>query len=473
MTERSADTRATRWLCAPKDAAALAVFRVAFGAMVTLSAARVLYFGWAELLFARPTFHFKYWGFEWVPHLPSPFIELLFATVGVLGILVSVGLFYRPAIVALFVAHAWVQLIDVSTYLNHYYLVTLLALLLCFVPAHRLWSIDAWRRPQLASQVLPAWCTYLLRFQVAVVYLFAGLAKLTGDWLLHAQPLRIWLTARTGLPVVGPYLDERWVAFAAAWSGFLFDSTIVLFLLHHRTRPFAYVAVIGFHAATSALFPIGMFPVIMILAASVFFDADWPRRISAKLSRLRADVDAPPRPVAPLPLSRLNRVGIALATVYCVVQVALPVRAYLYGGNHLWHEQGMRWSWRVMSREKNGSVLFIVTDPRTGRERHVPPSRYVDRLQERELSVQPDLILQLAQRIAAEMREKLGGPVEVRVEAWVSLNGRPAALLIDPAVDLAREVDGLSPKRWILSAPTSAPPSLERVVAYGQPTYAK
>ena len=50
-----------------------------------------------------------------------------------------------------------------------------------------------------------------------------------------------------------------------------------------------------------------------------------------------------------------------------LVQLLLPLRAHLYGGNVLWHEQGMRFSWRVMVREKNGSVTFIVREPRDGR----------------------------------------------------------------------------------------------------------
>ena len=147
---------------------------------------------------------------------------------------------------------------------------------------------------------MPAWCIYLLRFQVAVVYVNAGLAKATADWLLHAQPLNIWLSARTDLPVVGPYLDLPAVAYAAAWAGFLFDTTIAFFLLWRRTRPFAYVVVLAFHVATHLLFPrIGMFPVIMVVAALVFFDPSWPRAAAAaaacESARRPRDVRRPSR----------------------------------------------------------------------------------------------------------------------------------------------------------------------------------
>jgi vitamin K-dependent gamma-carboxylase len=472
MTERGRVSRLWAALLAPRDIAALVAFRVAFGLVVTVSAVRFLAFGWVELFFIQPGFRFTYWGFDWVPRLSGPWLQAVFVALVVLGLCVTLGLFYRVATVLLFVTFTYVQLLDVTTYLNHYYLVCLLAGLLCFVPAHRAFSIDAWRKPALRQQWLPAWCTYLLRFQVGVVYVFAGLAKLTTDWLLYAQPLQIWLSARTSMPVVGPFLEQRWVAYSAAWAGFLFDTTIVLFLLTRRLRPLAYVAVLGFHAATLALFPIGMFPVIMVTAALVFFDPAWPRRMGQRLRALvrrKAGTASPvalPEPVAARPGWKA-RVMLGAAVAYGIFQVGFPLRTHLYGGNVLWHEQGMRFSWRVMAREKNGSVLFIVRNLETGREWHVPPRQYLTALQEREMSVQPDLILQLAHRIARDFEAQGKGPVAVFADARVSLNGRPAEVFVDPEVDLAQEEDGIGPKRWILSAPEAPPVRLRPTLARG------
>ncbi len=459
--ERPAPGRLWKALLAPRDIAALVAFRVALGLLVFVSAVRFLAYGWVDVLFTGPRFHFTYWGFSWVPALPAPWMHGVFALLAVLGLAMAAGLFYRVTVALLFVAFTYVQLVDVSNYLNHYYLVSLLLGLMLFVPTHRAFSVDAWRKPSLRADALPAWCTWLLRFQVGVVYVFAGLAKLTGDWLLHAQPLSIWLSARTSLPVVGPWLDAPWVAYVAAWSGFLFDTTIVAFLLTRKLRPFAYVVVVGFHAATSALFPIGMFPVIMVTGALVFFEPSWPRRL-ARGVRARLAKHAAPLTPAPqvAPVARpgwRGQVALGLAVAYAAVQVAVPLRAHVYGGNVLWHEQGMRFSWRVMAREKNGSVTFIVRDAAADREWHVAPSQYLTRLQEREMSVQPDLILQLARHIARDFEAQGKGPVTVHAEAIVSLNGRPAELLLDPDVDLAREVDGLAPKRWIRPAPDSPP----------------
>ena len=41
----------------------------------------------------------------------------------------------------------------------------------------------------------------------------------------------------------------------------------------------------------------------------------------------------------------------------------------------------------------------------------------------------------------------------MRADAFVAVNGRPYARLIDPEIDLARERQGVGAKRWILPEP--------------------
>jgi hypothetical protein len=305
------------------------------------------------------------------------------------------------------------------------------------------------------TQQVAAGVQTLFRFQVGTVYTFAGLAKAHGDWLWHAQPLRIWLGSHTDLPIVGPLFTYELTAIVMSWGGFLFDTSVPWFLLWPRSRPYAYVALIGFHLAVGRLFPIGMFPIIMMLAATVFFAPSWPRRLF-----LRGGLGAPLAISSEAPPANLARFTLLLACLFCAVQLLLPLRFLAYGGNVRWHEQGMRFSWRVMVREKNGSVVFLVRDPRSNKTWHVSPRRYLTRLQEREMSGQPDLILQLAHHVRDEFAARVRGPVEVHVEALVSLNGRRSQLLIDPRIDLAAIEDGVAPAHWVTAAPSAAPPHL-------------
>lgn len=442
----------------PVDASGLAAFRVLFGLLCAVSAGRFLVYGWVERFFGQPTFFFPYWGFEWIRPMGVGGMTAAFAAMVVLGLMVSAGLMYRVSCAALVVIFTYVELTDVTNYLNHYYLLSLLGALMVLAPAHRFASLDARLRPGLSSPTHPAWWTWLLRGQVGAVYVGAGLAKLGEDWLVHAQPLNIWLISRSDLPVVGAWFTDWRLALAMSWGGFLFDTFIVAFLLWPRTRALAYLVVLGFHASTGALFTIGMFPWIMICAATVFFDPGWARGLLA-----RVNPDLARAPGAGAPSARARRLApwaLAAVVAWTSVQVLVPRRAALYGGDVLWHEQGMRWSWRVMVREKNGSISYRVRWRGRAREQIVPPSRYLTSHQEREMSGQPDLILKLAHVIGRDLEAQGKQDVEVRVDALVSLNGRPARPLIDPDVDLMTIDDTLDDADWILPAPTSPPPYL-------------
>src|SRR6185295_8080599 len=94
----------------PTDVAALAVFRMALGAIVCVSAIRMLAYGWVTELFTRPSFHFKYWGFAWVPGLPAGPMHAVFVAMAVLGACYAAGLAYRVVAPLLFVIFTYVQL---------------------------------------------------------------------------------------------------------------------------------------------------------------------------------------------------------------------------------------------------------------------------------------------------------------------------------------------------------------------------
>lgn len=458
MTDRASAWLRSR-LLTPRDAAGIAAFRILFGILGLTSALRFLAYGWVDQFFVEPRFFFTYSFAPFVEPLGATGMRAVFWVIAASSALVAVGLFYRAALVTFFVSFTYVQLIDVTNYLNHYYLVSLLALLMVFMPLGRAYGLDGrlWRSGALTT--VPAWCYTLLRFQVGVVYTYAGVAKLTEDWLVYAQPLDIWLSSRSSMPVIGPLLAHPWAPHLMSWAGCAFDLTVVGWLIWRRSRPFAFAVLIVFHTLTRHLFPIGMFPYIMVAGATAFFDPTWPRRFfswrRASATPLRGDDAA--FPGAP---SRRFLAAAAVFGLYAVVQVVVPLRAFFYGDNVHWHEQGMRFSWRVMVREKNASVTYLVDEAATGRTVEVSPRRYLDSRQEREFGTQPDLVVQLAHHIARERAAKTGGPVRVRAEVLVSLNGRRSTLLIDPSVDLATVDVGIAKAPFILPAPESEPPFL-------------
>jgi vitamin K-dependent gamma-carboxylase len=441
----------------PVDLASLAAFRIGFGVLLLAATLRYFSHGWIAEYFLQPAHFFKYWGFGWVKPWPGAGMYVHFGLMALCALGVIVGYRYRISVIAYGLLFAYAHLIDKTNYLNHYYLVMCVCGLMACLPLSGMWSLDAGRDSRLARRDVPAWMLWALRAQFGIVYVFGGIAKLNADWLLRAQPLSIWLGRSSDVPLIGGALGTPAAAYAMSWSGALFDLSIVPLLLMRRTRPFAYVAVVAFHLLTARLFQLGMFPWFMICGATLFFEAEWPRRALAwPGSRLRLELPtANCQPAAGRDTATANW---ALATlgIYFALQLAMPLRHWLYPGQVCWSEQGFRFSWNVMLMEKDGSVDFRVVEPSTGRVFHASPRDYFTPYQTAMMSPQPDMVLEAARVVAADFRARGVTEPAVYVDAFASVNGRPAQRLVDPRVDLARESDGLSNKTWIL--PMTSPP---------------
>lgn len=424
MTETSG---VTRWLARPVDAAGLGAFRIAFGALLLVAVVRSAWKGTIHAAFVEPrTF------FPLVPGLgplPYPGMHVVFALLALAAIAITAGWRTRPAAALFALLFCYAHFADLTNYLNHYYLVALLVGLMAVLPVSRAFAADG-----RGAGHVPHACYVLLRFQVTCVYVFAGLAKLRGDWLREGLPLRIWLPGSADVPLIGGWLVHPETALVMSWLGAAFDLFIPFLLSARPTRPFAYAAVVVFHAATAALFRLGMFPLFMMAASLIFLPPGWPRR------RI-----APPAP-APAPLPRATLCALGL---YALVQLALPLRHHLHADDPRWSERGYRFAWHVMLMEKNGVADFTLRDRRTGAERPVRLADWLTPLQIKMMSTQPDLIRAFARILAADAR-RAGHEVAVHADVLVSLNGRPPRRLIDPAADLAAEA---LPPGWILPAP--------------------
>lgn len=482
----------------PVPAAPLAVFRMLFGGVMLVSLLRFWSNGWIGVQYLASQVQFKYFGFEWVQMPAGEGIYLLFglAALGAFGVML--GLLYRFSAAVFFLSFTYIELIDKTWYLNHYYFVSLVALLLVFLPAGRYWSVDTLLWPGLKRQTVPAWARGILLFQIALVYVFAGLAKINSDWLLAAQPMHIWLPANSYLPLIGPLLAYKTTAYVFSWAGMLYDISVVFFLLWRPTRWVAYAAVIVFHLLTGLLFQIGVFPVVMILATLLFFSpafhqnllehlallrrsnlsfllvtaflvgiyfwiggATWPflllstgllsgvTPIYSLLQRAIRQGFRTPRFSKPFPVVA-RPVTVGLLSLFVAWQVLWPLRSAFYPGELFWHEQGYRFSWRVMLMEKAGYATFYVRDPATGRSAVADYTGLLLPHQEKQMAFQPDMLLQMAHFLEERYRRRGIADPEIRAEVYVRLQDQPSRLFIDPSVDLTRHTDGFHPKTWVL-----------------------
>lgn len=436
------------YLSKKSRAATLAAFRILFGLLMLISMIRFLAKGWVYKFYIEPKFHFKYYGFSWVETW-GEYTYVLFGIVIMACIAIIVGFKYRLAMIVFFLSFTYIELIDKTTYLNHYYFISLLSFLLCFLPLNAAFSLDAYKKKKKYYYV-PAWTVDAIKFLLGIVYFYAGLAKLNSDWLLRAQPLKIWLSSKTDLPLVGRFMNDTWFHYAMSWSGALYDLTIPFLLLMRKTRPFAFVLVVVFHVFTRVLFPIGMFPFIMIVATLIFFDANLHEKFIDKIKQLLA-VKTTINTVREVYLPKVYKKTFLIVSLFLLLQLIIPFRYLLYPGELFWTEEGYRFSWRVMLIEKAGDTSFRIVKYDTGNSFKVENKHFLNVFQIKQMSTQPDFIVEYAHFLGEHYKKELNNEnIGVFVEGYVALNGRLGKPFIDPKIDLLKVEDSFKHKNWIL-----------------------
>jgi hypothetical protein len=259
--------------------APLVIFRIAFGALMFLSTLRFIVKGWVHSMYVAPKMFFPFYGFEWVKPLPETGMYLVFALLLLSSLCVLLGAFYRYSISLFFLLFTYVELIDKTNYLNHYYFVSLVSFLMIFVPAGSAFSLDNKLFKRGERNEIPRFFIVILQLQMFVVYFFAGVAKINYDWLVNAEPLKTWLPAFSHYPLVGQFMESDITAYLFAWFACIYDLLIGFFLFSRRAVKYAYLFVILFHVATSLFFNIGMFPYIMMTITLIFFKEDFHQRL--------------------------------------------------------------------------------------------------------------------------------------------------------------------------------------------------
>jgi hypothetical protein len=423
--------------------APLVTFRVLFGLIMLASVIRFWLNGWIETQYIEPSFHFKYFGFYWVPEISETGLYIVFSAMAVSALGIALGAFYRVSAVLFFLSFTYVELLDATYYLNHYYFVSLVALLLIFLPGNRMHALDVKLGFAKAQNEVAAWAINSIKFQLILVYFLAGLAKLNADWLLNAMPLAIWLPAQDQLPIIGWLMPYKATAVLFSWAGALYDLFIPLLLIIKPTRWLAYIAVIVFHVLTYVMFQIGMFPFIMMGATLIFFSAGFHQKIHA-LFGFHQKVE----PVSYGSECLSYPFKIAL-TLFVALQILIPFRHVLYPGNPFWHEQGYRFGWRVMLMEKAGYAQFKVQDTQ-GNVIEVDNTDFLTPVQEKMMSTQADFMLQYADFLKAYHAKNGVTAAAVKADVYVTFNGRSSRRFIDPDFDLTSVRDGFENKTWIL-----------------------
>ncbi|PTQ74599.1 HTTM domain-containing protein [Celeribacter persicus] len=435
-------------LSRPVSPLSLAIFRIALGALLLWDCWRFIKYDRIYRYWVEPEFHFTYTGFGWVTPLPEPWIYLAWLTVGLSALFVALGLFYRVSIVILTVTFGYFFLLDKAEYLNHFYLVILFLILMCFLPAHRSLSLDAKLFPRVRATHIPYASVAILRAQMEIMLVFAGLVKLTPDWLA-GEPLGLWLRAQSEDFLFGFLFQYDWVILAGTWSTVALHIFGAPLLLWKRTRLAIFLVYCLFHSANSVFFNIGIFPWLTIAATTIFFAPDWPLRFGRWLHSCFEDLPEPKTDPAPTRAKPVAGIALLAAAVWVVVQVALPLRAGTIPTEVRWSGDGHRFSWRMRIFDRNADGVFLVTAG--DQSWTIEPTDYLTPRQTGKMLVRSDMIHQFASHLERIWQDAGYGNVEVRAEILKSLNGRPPQRYVDPAMDLtAVTLSHTGPDGWVL-----------------------
>ena len=437
----------------------LIVFRISFGLILFISTLRFILKGWVTDLYIKPTYFFTFYGFDWINPVSNNFIYVLFFLLLVCSLMITIGLFYRYSSLLFFILFTYIELIDKTNYLNHYYFISLISFLMIFLPANRLFSVDNIIGICNERTMVKAWQINIIKLQVGIVYLFAGLAKLNYHWLIEAQPLTNWLKHQSDFPIIGNLFLYDTTAYLFSWAGAIFDLVIFFVLANKKWRVYGYVIVVVFHILTSIMFPIGVFPLVMIVATLIFFSDQFHLKILSFLGKKNTSISIKNK--EDNHENKVDKLIKAVLISFFILQLLIPFRYLLYPGKLFWTEQGYRFSWRVMLIEKAGYAQFYIHEPKMDRKMLIETRNYLTPQQEKMMSTQPDMILQFAHYLSSEFKDstiqetngeiiKLGNKPKITAEVKVSLFNKGSKDFINQNTNLSMENRGFMNKEWIL-----------------------
>ena len=409
------------------DNSPLVVFRIFFGFLVACESFGAILTGWVKRILIDPEVTFSFIGFEWLKPLPGFGMYFYFIAMGVFGLAIMLGYRYRIAIISYTILWAGVYFMQKTAYNNHYYLLLLISFLLIFLPANSYASLDVRQNRIKEENTMPYWISLLFIIQVAIVYVFASIAKFYPDWL-DGTFTRNLLADSTNVITLKKLFLQKWFYLFIAYMGIIFDLLIVPLLLFKKTRMLALLASLTFHLFNAIFLEIGIFPFFALTFALFFYEPETIRSVFLiRKSSIETDN------------GHSNYYGkkivYFLIIPYLIIQLLLPLRHHFIEGDVLWTEEGHRLSWRMMLRERNGFIHIRIKDLKTGEESLYDYRKNLTDKQIQNLATKPDFIWQYCQYIKKEFK---GKEIAIFIDCKNSINRKEYKTLIDPKFDMAK-----------------------------------
>lgn len=412
-------------------------FRLAFGIAMAIWAVFMIFSGTVEEFFIKPEFFFSYPGLSWLQPLPGLGMYLVFILLFITALMIFLGYHFRFGAISFTIVFAYITLVDKAGYLSYYYYVLLLSFMLSISPANRLFSIDLIRKSSIRVDFVPRWSILAFKMQVAMVFFFAGMAKMNHDWLNEGRPVNLWLKSLADSEVgfFPESLSVGYFPLVVSWLLIMFDFIIPHFLFDKRTATGAVIFVIIMQALALFLFPAGFFPVLIAFSCLIFLPESSVNSFLSRIAYFMYDIFEFKNDVfnpggSFLLQYRKKRLFPFLLALFFGSQILLPVGLFLNWGSSRWADSAFRFSWDIRIHEKFGKVDFLVYEHDSNNQYSVPLENYLTQHQISVMAEDSSLIHHFAEHFIENHLIEIGkGDYTLTTNSLVSLNGNEPKII--------------------------------------------
>lgn len=437
------------------DNTKLTLFRIVFGVLVAIYCWGAMATGWVEQTFVEVPVTFNFIGFEWTYFLIGKTMYGVFALMGVLGLLITIGFLYRISSVLLWFLFGLTFFMQKSNYTDYSYLMLWSCFFMAIVPANRYYSVDSALDLKKYSEVTDKWVILIFKIQVALYYFFSGIAKFSANWL-EGDFMRISL--EKAIPQYAeshyfqwlvPFLQNLELPSVLSLAVILFNIVVIPLLVFKPTRIIAVCLALVIHSILSFVVKVETFPSVLLAMMIFFFDTETIRNWTFPFKG---------RGLIPAKIKQRKYYRSIVTSSFAfllLLQIYLPLRHYLIPGEVEWTAEGARLAWRANTVHRTGQIEFKVELP----PQYPPVKENLNETlpshQAAMLAVQPDFIWQYVQRLKEKYQQKGYDSIRVyAIKSKISLNGGAFLPYISATTNLAKQKwSYFGHQPWILAKP--------------------
>lgn len=229
------------------------------------------------------------YGMENFPPAPDGAVAVAMMTLLVISLVTSaLGWFTRPSLMLAFGLYAYLNLLDCLSFMTKYSAIsTHLLFLLSLSQCGSVWSIDAWRSGCKEPPKSAVWPQRLMALFIGLVYLGAATTKLHTEGYFTSEQLRTWLM--TDVNNANPF--GEWLSFypaviiGMAHVAILWQLVFVFVVWRPGLRWLVLGMGVFFHASTTPLLGLYIFPLVMITSYLSFLTENDHRRLASWFRR--------------------------------------------------------------------------------------------------------------------------------------------------------------------------------------------